>query len=179
MTSSAAKADAEKTKSNSTDNPDDSMPSRSSGSAKKSRKTSGFHVEIGDGAKFSKTVSESDVYMFAGITGDFSPKSRQRAVHGKIQIRQIDGAWRIARRLHVNCFVSCDRALQGQRRDAGFARIRPHQVRRAGFPWRHGHGGLSFRVNRHGTEAHQSKHYSDKSERQNRWRGKTRLEMGS
>ncbi|MDE0307071.1 MAG: MaoC family dehydratase [Albidovulum sp.] len=32
-----------------------------------------FHVEIGEGATFSKTVSESDVYMFAGITGDFSP----------------------------------------------------------------------------------------------------------
>ena len=32
-----------------------------------------FHVEVGDGASFSKTVSESDVYLFAGITGDFSP----------------------------------------------------------------------------------------------------------
>lgn len=73
MTSSAAKADAEKAKSNSTDNPEDSMPSNSSGSAKKPLNASGFHVEIGDGAKFSKTVSESDVYMFAGITGDFSP----------------------------------------------------------------------------------------------------------
>lgn len=32
-----------------------------------------FYVKIGDSARFTKTVSESDVYQFAGITGDFSP----------------------------------------------------------------------------------------------------------
>jgi acyl dehydratase len=31
-----------------------------------------FYVSIGDQVKFSKTVGESDVYLFAGITGDFS-----------------------------------------------------------------------------------------------------------
>ena len=31
-----------------------------------------FHVQIGDQATFSKTVGETDVYLFAGITGDFS-----------------------------------------------------------------------------------------------------------
>ena len=31
-----------------------------------------FHVQIGDQVTFSKTVGESDVYLFAGITGDFS-----------------------------------------------------------------------------------------------------------
>ena len=30
-------------------------------------------VTIGEGAQFTKTVSETDVYQFAGITGDFSP----------------------------------------------------------------------------------------------------------
>jgi 3-hydroxybutyryl-CoA dehydratase len=30
-------------------------------------------LKVGDTAKFSKTVSESDVYLFAGITGDFNP----------------------------------------------------------------------------------------------------------
>ena len=30
------------------------------------------YPEIGDRVRFSKTVSESDVYLFAGITGDFS-----------------------------------------------------------------------------------------------------------
>lgn len=30
-------------------------------------------LTIGDTAQFSKTVSESDIYLFAGITGDFNP----------------------------------------------------------------------------------------------------------
>jgi 3-hydroxybutyryl-CoA dehydratase len=30
-------------------------------------------LEVGDSAKFSKTISESDVYLFAGVTGDFNP----------------------------------------------------------------------------------------------------------
>ena len=34
---------------------------------------SDFYVEIGRKVSFSKTVSESDVYLFAGITGDLSP----------------------------------------------------------------------------------------------------------
>ena len=32
-----------------------------------------FYVEKGQITTFTKTVSESDVYIFAGITGDFSP----------------------------------------------------------------------------------------------------------
>ena len=32
-----------------------------------------FHVGVGDAVTFTKTVSESDVYLFAGITGDLSP----------------------------------------------------------------------------------------------------------
>jgi len=30
-------------------------------------------LKVGDSFSFSKTVSESDVYLFAGITGDFHP----------------------------------------------------------------------------------------------------------
>lgn len=30
-------------------------------------------IQVGDSATFSKTISESDVYQFAGITGDFNP----------------------------------------------------------------------------------------------------------
>ena len=33
---------------------------------------SDFYVQPGDEVRFSKTVGESDVYMFAGITGDFA-----------------------------------------------------------------------------------------------------------
>lgn len=35
--------------------------------------TSSFYVTIGDTVSFQRTVSESDVYLFAGITGDLSP----------------------------------------------------------------------------------------------------------
>ena len=56
-----------------------------------------FYVAVGDTTTFSKTVSESDVYLFAGITGDFSPnhvnqsymeKSTwgRRMVHGALLI---------------------------------------------------------------------------------------------
>ena len=30
-------------------------------------------IEVGDRAQFAKTISENDVYLFAGITGDFNP----------------------------------------------------------------------------------------------------------
>jgi len=30
-------------------------------------------LQIGDRASFSKTISETDVYLYAGITGDFNP----------------------------------------------------------------------------------------------------------
>jgi acyl dehydratase len=32
-----------------------------------------FYLRVGDQVRFTKTVSESDVYLFAGITGDFAP----------------------------------------------------------------------------------------------------------
>jgi len=32
-----------------------------------------MRVHVGDEATFSKTVSESDVYLFAGLTGDLAP----------------------------------------------------------------------------------------------------------
>ena len=34
---------------------------------------SDFYLSEGDRVEFRKTVSESDVYLFAGITGDFAP----------------------------------------------------------------------------------------------------------
>ncbi len=47
-----------------------------------------FYVQIGERAVFSKTVSESDVYLFAGITGDFSgnhvnDQYMQRSIYGR------------------------------------------------------------------------------------------------
>lgn len=36
-------------------------------------KSVSFHVAIGQEVSFSKTVGETDVYLFAGITGDLAP----------------------------------------------------------------------------------------------------------
>jgi len=30
-------------------------------------------ISLGDVAEFSKTISESDIYLYAGVTGDFNP----------------------------------------------------------------------------------------------------------
>ena len=40
---------------------------------------SDFHVAVGDRTSFAKTVGETDVYMFAGITGDFAPNHTNKA----------------------------------------------------------------------------------------------------
>jgi acyl dehydratase len=56
-----------------------------------------FHVEPGQEVTVSKTVGESDVYMFAGITGDLSSnhvneavmsrsKYRRRIAHGALMV---------------------------------------------------------------------------------------------
>ncbi|HMO97348.1 MAG TPA: MaoC family dehydratase [Tepidiformaceae bacterium] len=52
-------------------------------------------LKIGDSATFSKTISEGDVYLFAGITGDLNPAHmdavsaaegifKQRIAHGML-----------------------------------------------------------------------------------------------
>jgi hypothetical protein len=33
------------------------------------KRMSKFHVEVGERARFTKTIGETDVYLFAGITG--------------------------------------------------------------------------------------------------------------
>ena len=30
-------------------------------------------IKVGDSAEFAKTISEADIYMFAGVTGDLNP----------------------------------------------------------------------------------------------------------
>lgn len=52
-------------------------------------------IKVGDKASFSKTISEADIYAFAGITGDFNPihinkhfahnsRFKRRIVHGML-----------------------------------------------------------------------------------------------
>lgn len=56
-----------------------------------------MHVELGETVSFGKTVGESDVYTFAGVTGDFSgnhvddafmkkSKYGQRIAHGALLV---------------------------------------------------------------------------------------------
>ncbi len=56
-----------------------------------------YHVAVGETVSFSKTVGESDIYLFAGITGDFAgnhvneeymKKSRygKRIAHGALMV---------------------------------------------------------------------------------------------
>jgi len=56
-----------------------------------------FYVKAGDGVTFAKTIGESDVYGFAGITGDFSvnhindqymarSKYGRRIAHGALMV---------------------------------------------------------------------------------------------
>ena len=40
-------------------------------------------IRVGQSAQFSKTISESDVYLFAGITGDFNPAHVDEEYAGK------------------------------------------------------------------------------------------------
>jgi 3-hydroxybutyryl-CoA dehydratase len=44
--------------------------------------------QIGDKAVFTKTISESDVYQFAGISGDFYPLHINKAIAEKTRFRQ-------------------------------------------------------------------------------------------
>ncbi len=45
-------------------------------------------LSIGDTATFTKTVSESDVYLFAGISGDFSPEHTDAVFMGRTKFKQ-------------------------------------------------------------------------------------------
>jgi acyl dehydratase len=58
---------------------------------------SAFYVKIGDSVAFAKTVGESDIYQFAGITGDLSvnhvneqymarSKYGRRIAHGALMV---------------------------------------------------------------------------------------------
>jgi 3-hydroxybutyryl-CoA dehydratase len=38
-----------------------------------------FYISLGDSAAFSRTIAESDIYLFAGLTGDFSPNHMNEA----------------------------------------------------------------------------------------------------
>ena len=53
-----------------------------------------FYVKVGDSVTFAKTVGETDIYLFASITGDFSVNhvNEQYMAHSKYGRRIAHGA---------------------------------------------------------------------------------------
>ncbi|MGN6763989.1 MAG: MaoC family dehydratase [Rhizobiaceae bacterium] len=74
-----------------------------------------FHVQPGQSWRFRKTVSESDVYLFAGITGDLSPNHVDDAA-----MRVTPYGGRIAHgALIVGYMSACSTMACAHARDAG------------------------------------------------------------
>jgi 3-hydroxybutyryl-CoA dehydratase len=64
-------------------------------------------LQIGDSASFSKTVSETDIYLFAGITGDMNPAHVNAVEAGQGMFKQ-----RIAHGMLSGSFISTVLAMQ-------------------------------------------------------------------
>jgi 3-hydroxybutyryl-CoA dehydratase len=58
-------------------------------------------IQIGDSASFEKTISESDIYLFAGITGDLNPMHINQSVAENSRF-----GGRIAHGMLVSSFIS-------------------------------------------------------------------------
>jgi len=58
-------------------------------------------IQVGDTAEFEKTISESDVYLFAGITGDLNP-----AHINEVEASKSRFGGRIAHGMLVSGFIS-------------------------------------------------------------------------
>lgn len=83
-----------------------------------------FQVAIGDRVSFSKTVSESDVYLFAGVTGDlsdvhcneeFMSKSAfgRRIAHGVLTLGLMSTTSTLMYNPHVSRYVGLTPVSQG------------------------------------------------------------------
>ncbi len=75
---------------------------------------SGFYVEVGDQVQFAKTIGESDVYLFAGITGDLSANH----VNQEVMKRSAYGQ-RIAHGVLIVGFMSTTSTLMIEKANAG------------------------------------------------------------
>lgn len=58
-------------------------------------------IKTGDAAEFTKTIAESDVYLFAGITGDLNPAHVNEVEASKTRFET-----RIAHGMLVSSFIS-------------------------------------------------------------------------
>ena len=82
-----------------------------------------MHAKIGDSARFSKTVGEFDIYLFAGLTGDLSQNHvddefMSHSIYGK---RIAHGALMIGFMSTASTRMIDDSLRQGIELHAGFA----------------------------------------------------------
>ena len=59
-------------------------------------------IPVGTHVEFAKTVSESDIYLFAGITGDFSPNHVNAEYMKSTPYGDNHRPWRADRGAHVD-----------------------------------------------------------------------------
>ena len=64
-------------------------------------------INLGDSASFTKTIGESDVYLFAGITGDLNPAHVNAVAAAEGMVKQ-----RIAHGMLTGSFISTVLAMQ-------------------------------------------------------------------
>ncbi|MCL4241271.1 MAG: MaoC family dehydratase [Dehalococcoidia bacterium] len=64
-------------------------------------------INLGDSASFTKTIGESDVYLFAGITGDLNPAHVNAVAAAEGMFKQ-----RIAHGMLTGSFISTVLAMQ-------------------------------------------------------------------
>jgi 3-hydroxybutyryl-CoA dehydratase len=89
----------------------------------------GIGIVVGDVTRFAKTVGETDVYLFAGITGDFSANhvNEQEMQKTSIGKRIAHGALLIGYMSACSTLMAQKAALAGAKRvplSLGFNRIR-------------------------------------------------------
>jgi len=92
---------------------------------------SDFHVQLGQSVSFSKTVSEADIYLFAGITGDLAANHvneevmkktsyGQRIAHGALLVGYMSNcSTRICEACHASAALAQETAVS-----LGYDRIR-------------------------------------------------------
>ena len=88
-----------------------------------------FHVEVGDQAEFSKTITETDLALFAAVSGDFDPIHVDEAYARTTPFgrRIVHGCLSLALLSTVSALISRrarDRGSRGTSVSLGYDRIR-------------------------------------------------------
>ena len=106
-----------------------------------------FYVKPGDSVTFAKTVGESDVYLFAGITGDLAvnhvneqymkrSKYGTRIAHGALMIGYASTCSTMLNSTRRLCFASGSRTRAKLRRTASALNGVPSWKRTPGRRWK-------------------------------------------